>query len=418
MPDDDEEGGWVNRRDVLKAAGFAALAGGVMTGDTLRPLEADVLSDRTRYVSPIGDDASDGRSWATAKRTLQHAYDSLGENDYAHGGLIWVDFGDYDVGPGLTLHRDKPAVFRGVARPQFFQAAKERVASCRVRSSSGAAVMAATDDPNSLTNAFGMGFENLAFVATHAEQRFGIVMKGNGLAVDNCLFTAEESANLDGWVGVHTKVDPDSNDDASWARITNCATYKAALCRLGQMGRPAQNSNRHFIANNSCFGRGTEVPTPLIECVSNHGTVLLANHLENAGVGYRLTDSWDCVELGSAGESVQLFLDLYGCTSNLFMPTGISYPDQTRGSKVVRGDAGTSSNTFVLASIGGITQAYDRWTNSVSLASSDNLVLTSDGIGWPSYAAGATLGRVTGKVPVHDRNGVRKGYVPVYDSIT
>ena len=414
-----EKGGlWVRRRDVFKAAGFAALVGGVVAGDSWRPREAAVVSDRTRFVSPVGSDARDGRSWATAKGTLQDAYDSLGENDNPHGGLVWVDFGDYDVGPGLALHRDKPAVFRGVARPGFLQAADDKVASCRIRSSSGAAVMVTTDDPNGLINAFGMGFENLAFIATHVEQRFGIVMKGNGLVVDNCLFAAEESVDLDGWVGVHTDVDPDRNDDASWARITNCATYKAALCRLGQNGRPGENSNRHFIANNSCFGRGTHVATPLIEFGSNHGTVFLANHLENAGVGYRLTDSWDCVEAGSAGESVQLFLDLYGCTSNLFMPTGISYPGQTQGVKLVRGDAGTSGNTFVLASIGGASQAYDRWKHAVSLASADNLVLTSDGIGWPGYGAGATLGKVTGKVPVHDCNGAVKGYLPVYDSIT
>jgi hypothetical protein len=67
---------------------------------------------------------------------LQAAYDSLGPNDYPHGGLVLVDMGDYDVGSGLALHRDEPAVFRGVARPHFFQAAHESVASCRIRSSS------------------------------------------------------------------------------------------------------------------------------------------------------------------------------------------------------------------------------------------------------------------------------------------
>jgi hypothetical protein len=390
-----------------------------MAGDTFRrPLQADVVADRTRYASPVGNDAADGRSWANAKRTLQAAYDSLGPNDYPHGGLVLVDIGDYDVGPGLALHRDKPAVFRGMARPQFFQAAHENVASCRIRSSSGAQAMVTTDAPDRLTNAFGAGFENLAFIATHTEQQFGIVMKGNGLVVDNCLFAADESVDLDGWVGVHTDVEPNRNDDASWARITNCATYKAALCRLGQAGKVSENSNRHFVANNSCFGRGADVPTPLVEVASNHGSVFLANHLESAGVGYRLTDSWDCVEVGSAGEDVRLFLDLYGCASNLFMPTGISNPDRTPGSRLVRGDPRTSSNTFVLASVGGASHAYDRWTGFVSLANTDNMVLTSDGIGWPGYAVATTLGRVTGKVPVHDANGAIKGYVPVYDSIT
>jgi hypothetical protein len=51
--------------------------------------------------------------------------------------------------------------------------------------------MITTDGPDSLTNAFGAGFENLAFIATHAAQ-LGIVMKGSGQVVDNCLFTADE----------------------------------------------------------------------------------------------------------------------------------------------------------------------------------------------------------------------------------
>jgi hypothetical protein len=72
----------------------------------------------------------------------------------------------------------------------------------------------------------------------------------------------------------------------------------------------------------------------------------------------------------------------------------------------------------VLASVGGATHAYDRWTGFVSLANTDNMILTSDGVGWPGYAVATTLGRVTGKVPVHDANGAIKGYVPVYDSIT
>jgi hypothetical protein len=100
----DLEGGLgLKRRDAFKAAGFAALASGVVAGDRFRqPPRAEVVIDRIRYVSSTGDDAGDGHSWATAKRSLQSAYDSLGANDYPHGGLVLVDIGDYDVGPGLT----------------------------------------------------------------------------------------------------------------------------------------------------------------------------------------------------------------------------------------------------------------------------------------------------------------------------
>jgi hypothetical protein len=35
----------------------------VLIDDTFRrPLQADVVGDRTRYVSPVGNDAADGRS--------------------------------------------------------------------------------------------------------------------------------------------------------------------------------------------------------------------------------------------------------------------------------------------------------------------------------------------------------------------
>ena len=44
---------------------------------------------RLRFVSPNGNDGGDGLSWATAKRTILAAYDSLGEYSWV-GGTIYI----------------------------------------------------------------------------------------------------------------------------------------------------------------------------------------------------------------------------------------------------------------------------------------------------------------------------------------
>ena len=60
---------------------------------------------------------------------------------------------------------------------------------------------------------------------------------------------------------------------------------------------------------------------------------------------------------------------------------------------------------------------HHRRTGFVSLANTDNMVVTSDRVGWPGYPVATTVGSEPGKIPVHDANGAIEGYVPVYDSI-
>jgi hypothetical protein len=57
------------------------------------------------YVKPTGDDANDGKSWATAKKTLQHAQDSAAAMMYPE---IWVASGTYvgsiEVSNGIAMY--------------------------------------------------------------------------------------------------------------------------------------------------------------------------------------------------------------------------------------------------------------------------------------------------------------------------
>ena len=83
----------ITRPGLLKLAGVGAI-GGVTTGSAAIDGEAAYL-----YVSPTGDDGSDGRTWARAKRQISSAVSSLGRSD----GVIWVAPGSYSpfslIGP-------------------------------------------------------------------------------------------------------------------------------------------------------------------------------------------------------------------------------------------------------------------------------------------------------------------------------
>ncbi len=83
----------ITRQGLLKLAGVGAI-GGVTTGSVAIDGDAAYL-----YVSPAGNDGSDGRTWAEAKRQISSAVASLGRSD----GVIWVAPGSYSpfslIGP-------------------------------------------------------------------------------------------------------------------------------------------------------------------------------------------------------------------------------------------------------------------------------------------------------------------------------
>jgi predicted outer membrane repeat protein len=71
-------------------------------------VEADASDAPARlYARPDGSDGADGRTWATAKRTLQRAV-----NDAAPGGEVWAAGGIYDY-TGPLFMRDRVGLYGG-----------------------------------------------------------------------------------------------------------------------------------------------------------------------------------------------------------------------------------------------------------------------------------------------------------------
>jgi hypothetical protein len=203
--------------------------------------------------------------------------------------------------------------------------------------------------------------------------------EGQWQVVDNCLFTADEfgSTSMDGWACTPTwsrtatmmprgpgspTTPPQGGAVPAWPGGQDQRELQPPLRRQQLLLRPWGN-----------------VPTPIGRQIG------------------RTASRW-ARPVRTCGSSSTSAPRICSC------PPGSPTPDQTTGSRLVRSDAGTSSNTFVLASVGGTSHAYGRRT-SLWLANTDNMVLTSDGVGWPSYAVATTPGKVTGEVPVYDANG-------------
>jgi len=66
----------------------------------------------TQYVSPVGNDLNNGRSWATAKKTIQAAVDSI-----SYHGNVWVTNGIYYLSSEVSVN--KPILIKSVSGPNF-----------------------------------------------------------------------------------------------------------------------------------------------------------------------------------------------------------------------------------------------------------------------------------------------------------
>ncbi len=105
---------------------------------------------------------------------------------------------------------------------------------------------------------------------------------------------------------------------------------------------------------------------PCLELWSNMGTRIQSNSIEEYLQGVYSNGSWMIHEQGDAGEQVAYFLDLVTTKDSYFSPLGI---DAINSPNVllVRGDAQTYGNTFVLGSLGASTLGYFS-TTRVALA--------------------------------------------------
>ena len=89
----------ITRYGLLRHAGLGAMAGAGVLSDA-PPIQGDASF---LYVSPAGNDANDGKSWAKAKRQISSAVSSPGSFE----GVIWVAPGSYSpfalIGPDNRL---------------------------------------------------------------------------------------------------------------------------------------------------------------------------------------------------------------------------------------------------------------------------------------------------------------------------
>ena len=98
----------MKRRDLLKAFGLSAAAIGASAA-VLRGISSDAAAattvDKVRYVRADGKDTNDGRSPASAKRSVAAAVRSLPEEG---SGPTARKSGDVYIGPGLYVEDDTP----------------------------------------------------------------------------------------------------------------------------------------------------------------------------------------------------------------------------------------------------------------------------------------------------------------------
>jgi hypothetical protein len=397
-------------------AGITATAVGSTGTLTVPGGSAPWLATDTRYVSASGLDTNDGKSWPTAKRTLQAAYNDLP----ATGGIIYPASGRYDVGSGLALDRTKRCAIVGPVRPNRYESGGFNntwpSAGVVLFSSTGAAALINLNTGTG--NATGFQFHNLIFEFTIATQLYGLRAACiNHVVMEDCMFFCRSDvANLFP-VGIYAYVDPLIGDDCSWWRVNNCMTSAMALVRATGLNTPGSDANQHNrwkLSGNVGFGNGgrTQVNNqPFIKLMGHDGTTLIGNHPEALPIGVWLQDCTSMWEGGTEGENMDAVLDLHRVRASFFAPGG---GNTANIGKFIQGDASTSRNLIFLPG----SFADDAWSALVSLQAENTVISSNHGFHPGDYAAASTPGTVVGKYQVCDRNGAVVGYVPVYSSIT
>lgn len=232
------------------------------------------------YVTPDGDDANDGMSWAAAKQTIQSAVDAC----VAPGGVVWVSNGVYNTGGSALFGLSNRVT---VTRP------------ITVRSVNGAAFTGihGAADPSS-TNAFGLGSNAVR-----------CVYLGGGATLEGFkLYGGRTAANTSGSIaysllggGVLCET---TNDVVSLCEISG----NAALAGGGVMG----GTIRHSIieSNEAIILAGGAFQSHL------YNTRIVGNRAGSCG-GLYISKAWNCLIAGneafeSGGGTVDT--ELFNCT--------------------------------------------------------------------------------------------------------
>lgn len=357
---------------------------------------APLGAEATRFVSGSGNDASDGLTPITAKRTLSAAYADLPTpaSDIAGVGTIYAAPGRYDVGAGLALVRGKPVKIIGtIPAPPYVTSnltAPLSINCAIVYTSTGAASMITTIGGTASANMLGLHFENLLFEFSNAATTTGIDMNSCWYpTVNRCYFFADKTSGSPGPAAVAAQgfflrddtTYGGAGTDCSWGRFDD---NKAINMALGTVGDAAGNNNHQLFTRNHGFGiaHTNTSALPFITVVNGNRCFVRDTNVEAYNVGIKFDSCWESGESGTGGEFVDVLLDLYNTKGCMFAPGGTSMYALGSATPIiatpllVRGDSFTKANVFILSSTwtSGNTQRLWMPTDDGSAPSTSGLL--------------------------------------------
>jgi hypothetical protein len=271
--------------------------------------------------------SNDDVFYVTDGDDLQAAYDALP----AYGGTIWGHSGDYDVGTGLVLVKDKVLSLRSVNGNATWRVDEGGQDTMRIASSGSPAALISLADGAGVNNHYGGLFEGLFFEIKHNTTKNAIYGRNwNSCRVRGCGF------ELDGAV---TAVDQEAirvfqfdtyGNDASWWHVyENWCVY--GLFHSGVSDNLGQD-NAHRIHDNVCHGHHGKSETgasPPVRLNGSHRSVVRDNVMQWYDRGIYFDDCWQCVSEGNGGDAAAIKYFQYltnGCIANYINNPGCNAP--------------------------------------------------------------------------------------------
>jgi hypothetical protein len=242
-------------------------------------LDFTLTEARIVYVSPQGNDANDGLSWATAKRTVQAGINTAAPV-IGFGAQVWVKAGVYNERINL---RSDVHVYGGFAGNEGTRAQRNLLANESVLD--GQAGGSVVTIPPNTTNATIDGFTIRN--GKRDDGGGGIYMVGNGTAViSNNLILNNQSLNISG-SGAGILIGGASARGASVQILNNVIVRNSAYNAAGVYLRYA---NVQMINNTIAYNSSQVSSTGGSIYLSDETTALLANNIvafQQNGPNYR-----------------------------------------------------------------------------------------------------------------------------------
>lgn len=310
------------------------------------------LSPNIMHVDPVsGNDANDGQSWASSKRTIQAAYDAIpidgpDSNGYPsglrQGGRIWLSEGRHDVGAGVNFQRRKPvellSVIGNPTRTAFPDGPGGTLAMpgaviYSTQNPQPAQLIGIGLGPDSTNGAYGHVFKDLIFEGNGTlDTIIRTEVMNNGL-IQNCSARHLDSSTSPNCFFVRVlNTGIPSNSDASWNRLYDnlCAGMGLYEGKITEPG--GRNNNGHVFRDNRCFG-DTNRTEAFVYMEGASGCLISGNNFENGAIAMQFEGSGGATVtgnllIGNTGERIDTWLK--GGTSftgNIMIDSGARSPN-------------------------------------------------------------------------------------------